>query len=106
MTKVRTTVVEKYNVFDVSDQEEREIRRHMTPGQRRIVEKYIRGGWKVIAKGKWLFVAIKPGEPWRAVWRLRKNVDTKKSGLTSEQQQIISMLTAKGIDCRVEEDES
>ena len=49
-----------------------------------------------------LFLARKPGHPFRAVWVERKNVNPEKAGITKAQALVKSFFMTKEIDCRIE----
>jgi len=73
--------------------------------ERRIIDAYLKGGWEIITRGMPTFLARKPGQPFRAVWVERQNVNPEKAGLTQAQSLVCSIFMTKEIDCRIESGE-
>ncbi len=84
------------------EREEKEGRRRKNPRERRVIEAYLEQGWEIITRGMPTFLARKPGQPFRAVWVERQNVNPEKAGLTQAQTLVRSIFMTKEIDCRVE----
>lgn len=83
------------------EEQEKDGRRRKNPRERATMDAYEKAGWEVITRGFPCFLARKKGQPVRAIWVERKNVNPDKAGLTDAQRKAHSIFTVLGVQTRI-----